>query len=204
MRTNHAIDVLVDIEVAGIAVRWVIERKHWKEPVSKLHVLALREIVADLGADRGIILCEVGFQSGAIEAATLTNVQVSSLAQLSITSKEAMASARLREISERVELCRDRYWEIPKDVRIDNGLRIGLNNRDHFSGARAVEFAEKYLNKAFREVFPINVDPFDIKMLARTFPEQLLSNEEVVVAFDTIITELEQTLDRAEGKRVAP
>ena len=64
----------------GFDVIWLVECKRWRRRVTKLHVLALREIVADVGADRGILLSEVGFQSGAVEAAKLTNVHVTSLA----------------------------------------------------------------------------------------------------------------------------
>jgi hypothetical protein len=46
----------------------------WKSRISKAHVLVLREIVSDIGADRGILLAEHGAQSGAREAAVLTNV----------------------------------------------------------------------------------------------------------------------------------
>jgi len=65
--------------------------------VTKLHVLALREIVADVGADRGILLSEAGFQSGAIEAAKLTNVHVTSLARLRDTATAEVMAMRLRE-----------------------------------------------------------------------------------------------------------
>ncbi len=52
VRTSHDVDVLVTIDVAGFSVKWIVECKHWKDAVNKLHVIALREIVADLGADR--------------------------------------------------------------------------------------------------------------------------------------------------------
>src|SRR5688572_5826143 len=76
VRTSHDIDVLVKSHHVGFDITWIVECKNWKTPISKLHVLALREIVSDLGADRGILLSESGFQSGAREAANLTNVQV--------------------------------------------------------------------------------------------------------------------------------
>jgi restriction system protein len=71
VRTQHDIDVLVKMHHAGFDVTWAIECKHWKSKVSKLHVVGLRSIVQEIGADRGILLCEAGFQSGAIEAAQL-------------------------------------------------------------------------------------------------------------------------------------
>ncbi len=50
VRTSHDIDVLVKSRHAGFEVTWLVECKHWNSRVSKLHVLALREIVADTGA----------------------------------------------------------------------------------------------------------------------------------------------------------
>lgn len=113
MRSHHV----------GFDVTWIVECKHWKTRVSKLHVLALREIVTDLGADRGILLSEGGFQSGAIEAATLTNVRVTSLLDVRETAKSEILSMRLRELYDRAETCRERYWDLPKDLRIKYGLR---------------------------------------------------------------------------------
>lgn len=199
VRTSHDVDVLVTIDVAGFSVKWIVECKHWKDPVNKLHVIALREIVADLGADRGIILCEVGFQSGAIEAANLTNVQVSSLAELSIESKDAIASARLRDLFDRTESCRNRYWDIPKGIRIDTGLRPDLGDADVYSGAFVTEVTEKYLTRAFRGTFPIPVDPFDTMKFSRPLPEILANPGEVLAAFDYIILELEEKLNAAEA-----
>ena len=199
VRTSHDVDVLVSIDVAGFSVKWIVECKHWKDPVNKLHVIALREIVADLGADRGIILCEVGFQSGAIEAANLTNVQVSSLAELSIESKDAIASARLRDLFDRTESCRNRYWDIPKGIRIDTGLRPDLGHADVYSGAFVTEVTEKYLTRAFRGTFPIPIDPFDTQKLSRPLPEILVNPGEVLAAFGPIVLELEEKLNAAEA-----
>jgi hypothetical protein len=86
VRATHDVDVLVRSHHAGFDITWIVECKHWSTPVSKVHVLALREIVNDSGRDRRIPLAENGFQSGAIEAAALTNVQVTSLAELTISA----------------------------------------------------------------------------------------------------------------------
>jgi hypothetical protein len=199
VRTTHDVDVVVRIDVAGFAVTWIVECKHWKDPVNKLHVLALREIVSDLGADRGIILCEVGFQSGAIEAASLTNIKVSSLAELSVDSREALASVRLRDLFDRVESCRNRYWDIPKAVRIDAGLRPDHGDTNIYSGASITEVAEKYLTRAFRGAFPITVDPFDTAKFARPLPDQFLNAEQILTVLAPVISELEGKLSEAES-----
>lgn len=111
-------------------------------------MVALREIVSDLGADRGIILSENGFQNGAIEAANLTNVQVTSLGALAVSSKDALYAARLRDLYDRTETCRERYWHIPKDVRIDKGLRFGSGDAHMYSGARIIDMSSNLLSRA--------------------------------------------------------
>ncbi|MCN9538091.1 restriction endonuclease, partial [Klebsiella pneumoniae] len=150
IRTHHDIDVLVKSHHAGFDIIWLVECKHWKNPVSKLHVLALREIVTEIGADRGILLSESGFQSGAIEAANLTNVHITSLAELSLSASKDIYSMRLRELYNQVEICNERYWNIPKDERIKYGLRpeVGAIN---YSAPRVVELCRDLFSRSFRE-----------------------------------------------------
>ena len=54
----------------------VVECKLWKSRVTKEKVMALKSIVDDLGVDKGIIICEKGFQKGAISAAKKTNIEL--------------------------------------------------------------------------------------------------------------------------------
>lgn len=126
VRTSHDVDVVVKSHHSGFDVTWLVECKQWKSAVSKLHVLALREIVTDTGADRGILLCEAGFQSGAIEAANLTNIQVTTLENMRATSGREISAMRLRELFDRVESCRALYWDIPKSERIAWGIRTDV------------------------------------------------------------------------------
>lgn len=194
VRTSHDIDVLVEIDIAGFQVRWIVECKHWRSAVSKLHILALREIVADIGADRGIILCEEGFQSGAIEAAELTNVQVTSLSDLSISSKGAIYAARLRDLYDRNEICRERYWDIPKDIRIEKGLRFDIGDASIYSGARVVDFSHGIISQAFRGSYPIAIDIMQ-RVLSPRLPETLDGPEDVIALIEPMLAELEAKLD---------
>ena len=41
VRTTHDIDVLVKSHHVGFEITWVVECKHWKTRVSKLHVLGV-------------------------------------------------------------------------------------------------------------------------------------------------------------------
>jgi hypothetical protein len=67
---------------------WVIECKAWKNNIPKEKVMALSAIVQDVGADRGFLLSEVGFQSGAIRAARTSNITLTSLEDLSFSAEK--------------------------------------------------------------------------------------------------------------------
>lgn len=157
VRTQHDIDVVLRSHHAGFDVLWLVECKHWQAPVSKLHVLALREIVADTGADRGILLAESGFQSGALEAAALTNVRPTSLASLQQTASAEIVAMRLRELYDRTQSCKQRYWAISKAERIQRGLRPEVAAIG-YSGTTVIEFAEELLSKALRGIYPFQCD----------------------------------------------
>lgn len=192
VRTAHDVDVLVRSHHVGFDVTWIVECKRWSTPVTKLHVLALREIVADTGSDRGILLCEVGFQSGAVEAANLTNIQLSSLQALRTTTTDSVNSMRVRELFDRVTVCRERYWGIPKEDRIRHGLRSAVGEHD-YSGAQVIECCEELLGRALRGTYPFVLE--SIGALFRFGRERsFVSAGDVVAEASRLISELEEKL----------
>ena len=82
VRTKHDIDVLVKTKFLGEDVVWIIEAKDWQTNIPKEKVLALRTIVDDIGADRGFIISQKGFQSGAYEASQNTNIKLKTFQEL--------------------------------------------------------------------------------------------------------------------------
>jgi restriction system protein len=195
IRMKHEVDVVVKSHHAEFDVTWLVECKHWKSPVSKLHVLALREIIADTGSDRGILLCESGFQSGALEAANLTNVHVTSFENVRSTAGVDISAMRLRELYDRVEICRAKYWDIPKDERIAQGLR-GDFGEWGYSGARALEICGDLINRAFRGVYPICPDSLQA-LVEFGKDRQFASPEEVIAIIAPMVEELECKLAKA-------
>lgn len=193
VRTSHDIDVLVKSRHAGFEVTWIVECKHWKSRVSKLHVLGLREIVADTGADRGILLAENGFQSGAAEAAALTNVHLTSLSESRREASAEVFGMRLSELYDRIEVCRQRYWDIPKYVRIEHGLRPDVPG-DGYSGAGVISLTEDVLRKAFRGNYPFETD-FMWRHAVNGAPSSINSVEEVIALLEPMIHELESKLN---------
>lgn len=122
-RTKHDIDVLIKSKFLGHNITWGIEAKKWREKVSKLHVLALRQIVDDTGIDKAFIISENGFQSGANEAAEHSNVRLLTLRELKNISEDYFHSDILNQYLDRVNLNINRYYSHSKTIRIKYGLR---------------------------------------------------------------------------------
>lgn len=195
VRTHHDVDVVVTSYHAGFDITWFVECKHWSKPVSKLHVLGLREIVADCGVDRGIILCEEGFQSGASEAAKLTNVRVTSLRELSQETSHEIFAMRLREQFDRIEVCKEKYWDIPKHVRIEYELRPDIGDAQlEYSGTRVMEVCTDLITQALRGRYPVRKDTL-AGMVDRAVPDELHSVEAVVKTIEPMLSELESRLE---------
>ncbi|MFD3266073.1 restriction endonuclease [Phenylobacterium ferrooxidans] len=87
-RGGNNIDVVVKGKAHGIDFLWVIECKHWKTNVTKEKAQALVTVVQNIGADRGYLLSETGFQSGALDVTRNTNVHLGSLAALRADTAE--------------------------------------------------------------------------------------------------------------------
>lgn len=202
IRTHHNVDVRVISRHAGFDVTWLVECKQWASPVSKLHVLALREIVADTGADRGILLSESGAQSGAHEAAVLTNVRITSLAEIRSVAELEINMARLCDVFDRIAPCKAHYWEIPKDVRIDYGLRPGLFE-DGYSGQFVIRALEDVVGKALRGRFPFPVE-FESYAGTQGVPQEILSSQHAIDVASQLVSELENRLAQPALQRWIP
>lgn len=95
-RAAHDVDVYATFMRSGILCTWVIECKLWKTRITKEKVLALKSVIEDLGADRGIIVSEEGFQPGAQDAARGTNITlVTSLEEFETTALAAATEVPL-------------------------------------------------------------------------------------------------------------
>lgn len=68
----------------------------------KEKVLALRSIVDDVGADRGFVMAEGGYESGTLQAARFANVVLTSLANLRETLAYELGLASLSSLDARL------------------------------------------------------------------------------------------------------
>jgi hypothetical protein len=116
VRGSHKIDVFVTGSLHGIGFRWIVECKHWKTNIPKEKVMALTSIVQDVGADRGFLLSETGFQSGAIRAARSTNITLSSLDDLKLEAYATLTRDEAHHILQRREEIHKRLWALHKST----------------------------------------------------------------------------------------
>lgn len=87
-RGTHDIDVYATFNLWGQKCVWICECKFWKSSIPKEKVLTLYQISQDIGADRGFLFSEKGFQSGAIKVTSNTNVTLTSLEEFCESSEE--------------------------------------------------------------------------------------------------------------------
>jgi hypothetical protein len=156
-RTTHDIDVVVRSKHAGLEVVWLVECKAWRSRVPKEKVLALRTIVDDAGADRGFVMAERGYQSGALEAARLANTTLTSLSDLRETLAYELGLSRLRTLAARLDACQRRYWNIGKYDRIDHDLRPEIGAIG-YSGHVVITAVNYTLSRALMHGFPVSYD----------------------------------------------
>lgn len=121
VRTNHDIDIYVKTKFFGQNVIWIVEAKKWESKVNKLQVLGLRTIINDIGADRGFIISENGFQKGAIEAIKNTNITLNTFEEFKILTTEYLHSEQLKNYSNRIKNIYERYFTHSKIVRKNMG-----------------------------------------------------------------------------------
>jgi len=76
VRGKAEIDVYAEETVQGRTYKILCECKLWKSAVPQDVVHAFRTVTADVGANKGYIISQNGFQSGAYAAAGLTNLEL--------------------------------------------------------------------------------------------------------------------------------
>jgi hypothetical protein len=100
--TVHSVDVSARRTVGGIELLWIVECKRWNRRVPKERVATLKAIVDGVGADRGLLMSEEGFQSGAVQMAKQKNITLSSIADLSELASEELLAVRVAAVDKRV------------------------------------------------------------------------------------------------------
>ncbi|MGB5850874.1 MAG: restriction endonuclease [Rhodanobacter sp.] len=170
VRATHAVDVHATFLRAGILCTWIIECKLWKSRVTKEKVLALKSIVEDVGADRGIIVSEMGFQSGAQDAARGTNITlVTSLKEFERTALAATSEVPLGLVSASDPIPFYRFPQhAPHELLLVGDTLITTNWQD--GSISLVDPARKVIARTFELDKYEAVSPRDGARVIRTHP----------------------------------
>jgi restriction system protein len=188
VRTAHDVDVVVRSTHVGLPLFWLIECKLWpSQAVPKAAVLAFRQIVDDLGAERGVLLSETGFQKGAFEAAAQSNVHLSSLADLKASAHSELTNRRLANLYERYGKAKEQYWDIPKYVRLAYFIMMESVRQGEYPGHATLQFADEVLSKAMRGSYPIHT--------ALEGPVDVANASEVIQLLERLLGSLESRLE---------
>ena len=158
VRGKHNVDVLVKPKFFGRDITWLVEAKDWNSNIPKEKVLTFLQIMQDVGADRGFLISKIGFQSGAIECAKNTNLELTNFEELKETTKEFVVTEVIRHYEERFEILHARYWAHPKRHRREYGLRHELFQMSPFSGTTLLDYIERVFDAVKSKSYPFNTD----------------------------------------------
>jgi Restriction endonuclease len=100
-RSAHDIDVVVRFTRWGIDQLWIVECKHQRRKVTKSAVETLKSIVSDVGADKGFLLSESGFQPAATASADKTSLSLLTLRDLQDRAAPDIRSSLLSQLEVR-------------------------------------------------------------------------------------------------------
>ncbi|MPW45211.1 restriction endonuclease [Acinetobacter guerrae] len=191
VRTDHDLDIYVTSKYLGTNIKWIVEAKYWQTKIPKEKVLALRTIVDDIGADKGFIISQVGFQSGSKEAALNSNIELLTFDELVQRSTSEINTIILESFSRRLRLLEQRYYSHSKKNRIEYGLRGDiLEFPIRFSGNLLIIFMFNALDQARKFEYPIFFD----KCMTETIGEEKADN------FSELINWLNQNLNWFDEK----
>ena len=208
VRIFHDIDVVANFTALGAPITWFIECKLWKTKVPIEKVLTLRTIVDEAGADRGLLIAENGFQSGAVQAAENTNVELITFDDFKRRVLADAAISRLTEYIARLAVISHRYWQHSKTVRKDYDLRLdpysmyGGMVYAHYPIRHVLAAASHVIDRTQLRIFPVSPG----KELYLSYPQALVgeatinSVPEAVRWLEANVQEMEKRMDAAEHK----
>ena len=179
VRGKHNLDVYVEGDYMGISFVWIVECKHWQSNVPKEKVAALSAILQDVGADRGFLLSETGFQSGALRMAEKSNITLTSLADLASTVGDRHTVARVASLHLRIHNVIEKLRAIKKARYGDEYFPPTMEPLGK------VAFLTMSIDAALRGELPTPYTPFG--------PDQQFAQtvEEMLTVADRLITEAE-------------
>jgi len=200
-RARHKIDVWATFQRFGLQHQWAVECKLWKARVSKREALAFKGVVDDVGADKGLLLSESGFQRGAITAVAHTNAMLLSFAELRSRVKPDFLRELLDVTTTRMTLLQDRYVTV----------RLAMEDELYWLEETGVDVGATALYADYQSTW----EYADFAMIHRALENGRLGKLPAAVGIDdhgepvfardleTLLDSVSGTLDRIEGRTEA-
>lgn len=198
VRGSHRVDVVARLDQAWGTQLWIVECKLWRRRVGKLHVAALADIVTDIGADRGFLLSESGFQSGAIRHARQRNVTLTSLEDLRENASEEIDERALSIARQRMERLRARLIKADELDRTHTPVERGgfwVPSEENTRLRGQLGFAEMSLPSAVLGKWPVLYGA-DLVKDEGLFAENL---DELARALPDVLDAVEAGIEQLEG-----
>jgi len=188
VRARHKIDVWVRFRKFGIETTWVVECKHWNTAVTKEKVLTLRSVVEDVGADRGILVSSAGFQSGAVRAASKTNVTLTGLEELKQTTQKDLVLSVLSRMETRVIELRHSLRGLYQSERMGPNMitstpRPGVDGRAVIEGIGRLAFLKDGFEciRLGKPPYPVRYDDASKCMISADTLEEFVSHSARII-----------------------
>lgn len=110
---KHQIDVYYEFEFNDIKHKVIIECKNHKRKVDKSMIQSFKAVVDEIGNCTGIFASSSGFQSGAIEYAKFSNIELVTGGQLPLLSK--VIAKRLQILLPNKDVIGQPFWTIMEE-----------------------------------------------------------------------------------------
>jgi hypothetical protein len=164
VRARHRIDIWVIFERHGLDHRWAVECKYWKARIPKEKVLTLQAVVQDIGADRGLLMSESGFQAGAVRATEKTNIVLTSLDELRAGAQDYLRCGAIEKMHQRIakvegELAaaRDRLEQSEGPPPYEGAFWVPED--EYMRQLGSISMIDRALKRALRDEFPTVTGP---------------------------------------------
>lgn len=196
VRTKHDIDIYIKTKFLNVDLLWIVEAKKWQSKVSKEKVFALRSIVDDIGADKGLIISELGFQKGAYEAAMNTNILLYKIDEFKKETQHLVQTEILKMYSDRARLLDIRYWSHKKQVRNKYNLRPDMFDiKIEFSGTELLFLIFKAIHQGILSHYPIELIVYSKRKIGKDRAENF---DELINWLNLNLNMLDRILLKAE------
>lgn len=204
-RAKHEVDVWVTFSRFGLTQKWAVECKKWSSAIPKEKVMALRAIVEDLGADKGILISERGFQAGAFDAAANTNIALTTWNEFRNVAKNDLYRNLIGQLETTLSQLQARYWNlflheykrIGMNATGTSTLKPGGDSKVCNEIGSCLSLLEWGRKEAITGMFPAIVETRDdgSRILAQNIEEFINLSAPLIQEVETGITEQERAIE---------